>query len=138
MNINDIKKSDWDTVTDCAAEVCNATSNGTDESLLVALLLKNLNLLKLKYGRHPAILATEADYVDELDIKGSLLKEAYVNACELHDFKNKSYISSSLVEYYIDDIEDSIKAEYWVAIFSSDLQHYTDEYLEDLYIEFSS
>ena len=84
------------------------------------------------------VLATEADYIDDEELKVSLLKEAYCTACEISDFKNKAYISSSLVELYLDEINDLIKAKYWINIFTSDLSLYSDDYLLELQEEFKS
>ena len=88
-----IKKLDWDVIVDCAAQICNSTASGIDETFLVDNLFRELKLLKVKYGRHPSILATEADYVEDAELKINLLKEAYSTACEISDFKNKAYIS---------------------------------------------
>lgn len=130
-----IKLSDWNIIIDCVAQIANASANGAEDLILINNLFRELKTLEIKYGRLPSLLATEADYVDDATVMVSLLKEAYSSACEIHDIKNKTYISSSLVEAYLEEIEDSMRTKYWFSVFTEDLKLYSDSYLIELHQE---
>jgi GH25 family lysozyme M1 (1,4-beta-N-acetylmuramidase) len=72
-----IDPSDWDIIHDIAIEVVNASSM-SDDILMASKnqrMLDQLAEFHKKYGDHPAILATIADYLDdENERKGMYLK----------------------------------------------------------------
>lgn len=88
-----------------------------------------------RYGRLPSLLATEAGYVEEEQVELSLLKEAYSAFCEIEDDKNKSFVSASLADYYVDRCIDEIRAAYWLLELESNLSKYSDDYLQSVYRE---
>jgi len=130
-----ILETDWNIIKDCSSEIANATACGIDDRLLRGKLFSELCTLRDKYGRLPSILATQADY-ENSELQLSLLKEAYSAACEIYDVKNKAYISSSLVEVYLEIENESDKLNFWLKIFYSNIFDYTDDYLEMLVDEF--
>lgn len=130
-----ISDSDWGAVRDCAEEIARASSVEADDKLLVANLIRELRKLEAVYGRLPSILATEADYTEDEVKELSLLKEAYVTACELDDNKNKAFISASLAEYYVEQVFDRKKAAYWMQELLCNLNNHPDTYLESVYTD---
>lgn len=134
-----ILEADWNIIKNCSSEIANATACGIDDRLLRGKLFSELCTLRAKYGRLPSILATQADYEDS-EQQLSLLKEAYSAACEIYDVKNKAYISSSLVEAYLENENEneneSDKLKFWLKTFYANILDYTDDYLEVLADEF--
>jgi hypothetical protein len=129
-----ISEKDWNLIINLAEDVVELTGGDLDSRLAKKRLIRALARLELKYGRIPSILSTKADYVDDEKIKLSLLKEAYLGACELSDFKNRVFISSTITELYV-EVSDQIRARYWIDRFKEDLNSYPDEYLKGLYFE---
>lgn len=137
MNTNNgITKKDWDRVIALSADIANITAIDEDASEATVLLLNEIQRLKKKYGRVPSLLATQAEY-SAPKLKCKLLKEAYITADELNDRQNKAYISSTMLEDYIEqDAPEDLKL-FWFSKFLSDIKLYSDEYLEQLLTEFS-
>lgn len=125
---------DWEFVRVCAEQLCDPEYQGMERGLLLRNLNNVLVNLKRKYGRLPSILATEADYCETIEEKISLLKEAYVTACEISDIKNKTYICSSLAEEYLFEKEYS-RSMYWLNELKNDLVNWSDDYTNDLFDE---
>lgn len=133
-----ISDADWQLVRQYAEEIVEASSNGVDSHLLSSNFMRLLKRLEKKYGRLPSILATTADYTEDAIYEMSLLKEAYITACELNDKKNKSYISASLAEYYIEQMPDNEKHQYWLMILLENSKKYTDDYIDSVIAEFAN
>jgi len=127
-----ISDEEWRVVQSYAEDIAEANASDIDDSFLVARLFSELKKLETSHGRLPSIIATEADYTVENGRELSLLKEAYVTACEIDDVKNISYVSSSLAEYYIETVELEVMAGYWLRSLLNNLKNYTDEYLESV------
>lgn len=128
-----IATNDWETIRDLAATVVNRSGAGDDGALDRKRLLRALDKLEKKYGRLPSILSTRADYVDNSELSISLLKEAYVTACERSDVKNKAFISSTLSELYLETFQREDLARFWLELFKKDLGSYSeDDYLQKL------
>ena len=72
---DEIKTEDWDKVHELALLIANASlreeGNEKESAVVVshglALLLPYLDELTLKYGALPSILATRADYIDNME-----------------------------------------------------------------------
>ena len=124
-----IPSADWEYVEVCAEEIVAASANDLDCSLLMSNMRKLLNRLRDRYGRLPSILATEADYVEDPQLELSLLKEAYISACEINDEKNIAFISASLAEFYLESEVHINKAEFWVLKLKGALELFPDSYL---------
>ena len=127
-----ISSADWSGVEECAEDIVAASANDLDCGLLMSNMHKQLNRLKSKYGRLPSILATEADYVEDQILELSLLKEAYISACEISDEKNIAFIAASLAEFYLESVIDINKAEFWRAKLEDALVLFSDSYLSSV------
>ncbi len=127
-----ISSAEWERVEECAEAIVAASAKNLDCGLLVSNMLKLLNGLKDKYGRLPSILATEADYVEDQQIELSLLKEAYISACEIRDEKNIAYIAASLAEFYLESEVDINKVEFWKTKLERALMVFDDSYLSSV------
>src|SRR5437667_8273002 len=139
MTSDGISQEDWDGVGDLAAEIVNASSAGDqvlDESLTEALL-DHLNDLEGKYGGLPSILATEADYVSDVQEKIALLERAYEAAKAKTDHKNKTLVSSSLSEFYITELKDYASGRFWLRELRESLSTYWDDWEASIYDELS-
>jgi hypothetical protein len=94
-----IEKTDWDAVHELACDVANAAM--ADDNDLLAFkntaLLNLLSKLKEKYGGHPAILATIADFLDDPNDRRVLYMKALGIAREQGN------------QAEIDEIEDSLR-----------------------------
>ena len=84
------------------------------------------DFLEKKYGRLPSILSIRAHYIDEREAKLSLLKEAYLTACENSDIKNKIHICNDIAELYIEEFNDIFRAKYWINTLKDNLDHYPE------------
>lgn len=134
-----ISDSDWESIMSSAEAVADLTGRDLDAGFARRKLIIELEKLEQKYGRLPSILSTRADYIDDSKNKLSLLKEAYATADETLDFKNKVFISSSIIELYLELPEKKALAQHWLEKFKQDLDNYAeDEYFRDLYLEFAS
>ncbi|MDH1262926.1 hypothetical protein [Pseudomonas sp. GD03944] len=131
-----VQDDDWEEVMSLAAAVADQTSMNLDARLDKKRLLRTLDKLEQKYGRLPSILSTRADYIDDVNVSLSLLKEAYVSADETFDLKNKVIISSSIAEIYTDEPNKKPRAAFWVETLKMNLREYSnDEYFNELYHE---
>ncbi|HDP4854863.1 hypothetical protein P4204_25355 [Pseudomonas aeruginosa] len=97
-----ITDSDWESIIISAEEIAELTGREIDARFAQKKILFQLDRLEKKYGRLPTILSTKADYIDSTDERLSLLKEAYITADEIQDKKNKAFISSSIIEVYLE------------------------------------
>ena len=107
-----ITSEDWDPVHDFALDIVNG--DGDECETLKCALLTYLDSLQIKYGELPSILATRADYVNNLEQKEQLLSRAYVLAEARQDIRNQFEIAHSLAELYIDDFEDPTAGSKWL------------------------
>lgn len=132
MTSDGISDADWSCVEESAEDIVAARMDGADHGLLVANMHSLLDRLKVKYGRLPSILATEADYVENSQYELSLLKEAYLSACEIGDTKNIAFIAASLSEYYLEGLIDIKKAGFWKIKLEKALEDFSDSYLSSV------
>lgn len=97
-----IDDDDWDRVHELALEVLGANTE-QETAARKSEMLRHLDTLEEKYGVLPSILATRADYIDDLATKESLLWRASALAEERSDVKNILEVTHSLAELYIDE-----------------------------------
>jgi hypothetical protein len=97
-----IDGDDWDRVHELALEVLGATTE-QETAACKSEMLSYLDTLEEKYGVLPSILATRADYIDDLATKESLLLRASALAEQRSDIKNTLEVTHSLAQLYIDE-----------------------------------
>ena len=81
-----ISGEDWERVQELALDLVN-TSDVDDERIYRRRLLDFLGDLRARYGELPSILATEADYVEDVHASESLLLRAFDLAKQAGDVK---------------------------------------------------
>lgn len=108
-----ISTQDWDMVHELAVDIVN--TDGDEHEKLKVRLLNLLEQLEEKYGELPSILATWADYTDDLGRKEQLLTRAYVLAEARHDSLNELELAHSLAELYIENFKDAKEGSNWLA-----------------------
>jgi len=110
-----IKNEDWDRVKELAVAIANATQDddegGEEET---RALMAFLDELEKKYGAHPSILATRADFLFDPDDAVRLLEQAYALAVERKDVRNRVYIADSLASTFIRELEDVEEGSAWL------------------------
>ena len=78
-------------------------------------LLLHLDRLERKYGTRPSLLATRADYVEDVHERIRLLERAWRIACEMGDKRNCTLIASSLAGTFIEEAGDRHKGADWLS-----------------------
>lgn len=133
MKLNTIKKDDWEVVESLALKYVNETIHGESEfsEKIRFRIIEELHALIDKYGEHPVLLSTLADYCEELNEKRRLLKisikkfeqtgdvanlllsyQSFVDAC-LETIQKKSRVSTAffkLTEVAIDRLSNLVKS----------------------------
>lgn len=112
-----IAACDWDIVTSLAAEIANSVcerGNNCAAETATKKLLQQLARLEEKYGRLPSIVATQADYVNDVRERVRLLEDAWILAKNTRDNVNLVFIASSLAETFIDELEDQNNGRKWL------------------------
>ena len=93
-----ITEEAWAEVHQKACDIANASM--MDDDVLVeshrAAMFDVLDALERGFGRQPAIIATRADYVDDIALKRKLFADALVLARELCDKTEEAEILDSL------------------------------------------
>jgi len=107
-----ISTHDWDLVHQLALDIVNG--DGDECERLKAALLIYLDKLEAQYGELPTIVATRADYSNNLEQKEHLLCRAYVLAEARQDTQNQLEIAHSLAELYIEDFQDGTAGSRWL------------------------
>jgi hypothetical protein len=125
-----ISGEDWDKVHELAVEIINA--DDVESEVRRSQLLSYLDQLEKKYGELPSILATRADYVEELESKEELLTRAYMLASTFQDAGNQLDVAHSLAELYIEEFQDPTEGKVWLERFGKQLEQTKETgYLED-------
>ncbi len=130
MTSDGISKSDWDPIHELAADLVNATLAG-DPFLMEThhkQLFDALDLLELKYGSLPSLLATKGDFCDEPLEAIGYLESAYAVAVQIRDEKNQLMISESLAQRYFEShrLQECVR---FIGICKGLLEKYPDEHL---------
>lgn len=112
-----IPSEDWDVIQEHAVDCANTAIRSDMRANADARqrMLESLERLEVKFGRLPSILATRADYTNDIAVKEHLFVEAYETAVRLGDESNQMLIAHSLAKLYIDDHRDSFKGRVWLA-----------------------
>lgn len=131
-----ISLADWDAVRILATGCVNAVVDGLENEKSAALrkkMLRLLNRLSMKYGDKPSILATKADYVVSNKKRVNLLEDAFSLAEKMGDHKNMTLISSSLAEFYVEDMGDLRNGRAWLDRLANALLDYPDSMEQSVY-----
>jgi len=125
-----IDTKDWDTVHQLSLNIVNS---GEDESnQYTDQLLNFLESLEKKYGELPSILATRADYIEDMIQREKLYIRAYTLAEKRNDNQNCLETAHSLSELYIEDFKDAKKGNRWMGVFRRYLNKGDDPVSEEL------
>jgi len=98
-----IANHEWNRVRQLATAVLDAT-NREQESHCRSRLFAYLELLEDKYGAKASILATRADFCEDLHRRNELLHRAYASAEATDDAHNALYVAHSLAELHLDEL----------------------------------
>lgn len=124
-----IPRNEWMLVEDLADKVLDANLSG---DLVIELKYKEqminlLDKLQTKYGELPSIYATKADYIDDIQQEVVLLKKGFDIANNLNDKKNRTLISGSLAQRYIEELRDKANGIIWINKIEDCLKEYYDK-----------
>jgi hypothetical protein len=108
-----IAGEDWNVVHELSVAIFNATED-EERARARGLLVDHLAILETKYGPRPSILATRADFSEDLDEKERLLHSAYRLADSQRDSRNALYIAHSLAQLYIEDLRNGVEGRQWL------------------------
>jgi hypothetical protein len=95
--------------------------------------LDYLYSLEEKYGELPSILATRADYTNDLSLKKRLLARAYGLAMARGDDRNALYIAHSLAELSIEEFRDAKEGCKWLDCVKQHLTQVDDSWFAGEY-----
>ena len=132
-----ISEEDWAKVRAIAVDIANRAGHDLDTNMLENHLQECLDQLELKYGMLPSILATRADYADDPIESLTLYKAAYAKACEVDNKYEKTDISSSIAEMYIETIKDDVQGREWLGKLESNMKFYSDKDIKELHDKLS-
>jgi hypothetical protein len=106
-----ISTEDWDVVHGLAVDVVNASDSDEDPT---RQLLDYLEVLEVKYGPLPSILATRADYLEDDDpARETLLLRAHALAEARGDTANVVLAAQSLAELHLSK-KNLAEADRWL------------------------
>jgi hypothetical protein len=110
-------------------EIVNAAADDDNERENKAKLKLHsvLDELETRYGALPSILATRADYVDDLHLQETLLLRAYSEAKSRSDARNMVWVASSLAALYAEELQDYGSARRWIDALRANLVLYPDD-----------
>jgi hypothetical protein len=114
MTSDGISDSDWEVVSNLARDVVESVERPEEHEGAERRLLMFLEELEQKYGKRPSILATRADYVEDVRERVTLLDEAYELATAMNDSLNCTLIASSLAQLFIEEMQDKKSGRIWV------------------------
>ena len=127
--------SDWDVVKAVATDYANAVVDENHKYMALSRrkMLRLLNRMSKKYGERPSILAIKADYVASYRRREDLLELAYALAQQISDFQNITLVSSSLAEFYVEEMPSEGKGKLWVGRLRRALQDHFDQSEQEVY-----
>ncbi len=126
-----IMKIDWKEIEDLAEKIALG-----DDFLIKQYteeILNKLNALQNKYGDKPSILATKADYINNIEQEIILLKKAYEIAQSMEDRINLTLTSSALAQRYVEIKKDAKNGRIWLNEFKACLNDCNDEFEAEEY-----
>lgn len=120
-------KADWQKVQDVSHSIVNATlaDDSVLQESLFAELSDVLNGLRLRYGEHPVLLETEADFCDDLHLQVELYRSA-ITLAETHRLPTFT-IRISLADVLLHQLHDAKQAARELAVCESELAAHADE-----------
>lgn len=129
MTSDGINTEDWEVVQDYAAKIANAAcaDDAKTSDIITEKLLRYLECLEAKYGKLPSILATRADYVNDLTQRVKLLEQSYELAKQSDDRENLTLTASSLAQLYVEEAVDVSAAQKWLALLADALESKWDD-----------
>lgn len=116
-----LEREDWSVLTELALKIASITVEEMEyvadpdkepdfeEKALYAKMAEQLEFMAVKYGPHPLILDTRADFVRSPEEK-ILLKEEAKALCFQDDYNLRGSLSKELAELYFEDKGDCEKA----------------------------
>jgi hypothetical protein len=113
MTYPNISEEDWERLRELAADLVNADEGTKEESHIRGLLLSLLDSLEEKYGPHPKIFDSRADFLHHGQDPVPWRLKAY-EICSDKDFQEKTLISSSLCQFYIEERPNKDLARTWL------------------------
>jgi hypothetical protein len=132
------KQADWQRVDDVSTDVTNAAL--ADDAVLrasqFAELVAVLEELRERYGDHPILLETEADFLDEPSLRVDLYRSA-IRLAEQNALPTFT-IRIALARVLLDEFADPKQAEKELAACHSELSRYADEYEKNEWCELMS
>ena len=126
-----ISADDWERIHELAVDIVNADED--DSEAYRTRLLDYLYSLEEKYGELPSILATRADYTNDLSLKKRLLARAYGLAMARGDDRNALYIAHSLAELSIEEFRDAKEGCKWLDCVKQHLTQVDDSWFAGEY-----
>lgn len=117
MSYPRISDEDWDVVKKYAGQITNYSMD--DNIIDGNIARENMNeyLLELdqKYGPHPIIYDTIADYLPKEEDELPWRLKAY-EVCNEFDYFQMAFITISISRYFAEDAPDIEKAKFWIEI----------------------
>lgn len=126
MNKVKLSRNEWGEIQGLSYAIANASSledNLTNDTLTKELLYK-LDRLKLKYGALPILLSTRADYIENINERLKLYKQAFYGALETIDKQCVTQSAESIAELYVDEMRDYNNGNIWL----KKLRYVTEKY----------
>src|SRR4051812_26580119 len=108
-----ISAKDWDRIVGYATKYASASGSRSKAETIRRQTLRALNTLRRRYGLRASIEATKAEYVKRSATRESLLIRGFEIAKRRKDFRNKTLIASSLVEFYLAEKSDNVSCARW-------------------------
>lgn len=131
MTSDGISSEDWERVQMAAIDVVGETAEDDSADLARQTLLRILDELESKYGRRPSILATRADYCENVEERVALLLEANQYAQQINDHVNQFEVADSMAATMIRVTGDVAAARDWLrAVEAVLLAHHNEEWLQ--------
>lgn len=132
-----LEKEDWDALSHLASEIAAILMadmeagvdpdrpSSFEETELFAKMQDQIEFMELKYGPHPIILDTKADFADDVDEQIRLKHEA-IAYCFPEDHELRGNILRELAELYFEEKNDSVKADGAIEAAIKDLENADD------------
>jgi hypothetical protein len=126
-----ISSEDWDLVHELAQEIVTNSMNEDEPAREDARkrMLDCLRSLQSKYGSLPSILATSADYVDDLAEREELLLRAWNLTKDRIDRVNAQEIAHSLAELYVQEMKNRTLGTLWLDVLKEEVSEPDDAWL---------
>ncbi|SRR6266496_5099616 len=129
MTSDGISTEDWDVVKDLSARIANAVvgNDSRANAVLTRELFQYVATLEARYGSLPSILATKADYTDDLSLREKLLERGWHEAKKIGDKANLVFISSSLAALFINELCRVQAGKKWLSLLEEALESHWDD-----------